>query len=176
MARDATEASSWRLATEAAIGEAGYLERRSVGAFICNLVLLVLSRAPAKLALQIDVPSRLTGTGSALVLDGHDGGMVRASVLDGVGQVVHTASHNVTFRVVSGPGTVIGAHNGDVSSHEPNHAPWRSAYHGLVRAVIQVPRQDLALCSSVSYRMAGEQGLQHARGDARPDVGDRRPC
>ena len=45
------------------------------------------SGEPVKLELRIDVPSRLTGTGEALVLDGHDGGMVRASILDGQGQV-----------------------------------------------------------------------------------------
>jgi len=82
----------------------------------------------------------MTGTGSALLLDGHDGGMVRASVLDGQGNVAHMANNNVSFRVLSGPGHIIGAHNGDVSSHEPNHAPWRSAYHGLVRVVLQVSK------------------------------------
>lgn len=33
---------------------------------------------------------------------------------------------------------VQGTHNGDQHCHEPNNAPWHSAYHGLVRAVIRV--------------------------------------
>jgi hypothetical protein len=35
-------------------------------------------------------------------------------------------------------GRVIGSHNGDVQNHEPNDAPWHSAYHGLVRGIVQV--------------------------------------
>ena len=45
------------------------------------------SGSPAALALRVDVPSKLTGTGEALVLDGHDGGMIRAAILDPAGQV-----------------------------------------------------------------------------------------
>ena len=102
------------------------------------------SGVKATLALQVDVPSKLTGTGAALLLDGHDAGMIRASVLDSNGRVVHMATDNITFTIVSGLGAVIGAHNGDPSSHTPNHAPWRAAYHGLVRCVIQVTKD----CSS----------------------------
>lgn len=91
-----------------------------------------------KIELSIDVPSVDTGTGTALVLDGSDTALLRASIVDAKGVVVHMASHNVSFRVVSGPGRVVGAHNGDQASHEPNHAPWHSAYHGLCRGTIMV--------------------------------------
>ena len=88
--------------------------------------------------LSIDVPSELTGTGSALVLDGSDTALLRASIVDAKGVTAHMASDNVTFTIISGPGRVVGAHNGDQASHEPNHSPWHSAYHGLVRGTIMV--------------------------------------
>merc|ERR1711976_512321 len=34
-------------------------------------------------------------------------------------------------------GVVWGMGNGDPACHEPNHASWRSAYHGLVRCIIR---------------------------------------
>ena len=43
-----------------------------------------------------------TGTGTSLVADGHDAALLRASVLDGEGRVMHLASNNISFRVVSG--------------------------------------------------------------------------
>jgi len=94
--------------------------------------------APSALQLTIDAPSAATGTGSSLVLDGQDAALLRASIVDQAGRVVHNARHNVTFRVVSGPGAVQGAHNGDAHCHEPNNVPYHTAYHGLVRAVVRV--------------------------------------
>jgi len=91
-----------------------------------------------KLALTLDAPSVLTGTGSVLVLDGQDAALLRASVLDDAGHVSHLASNNISFRVVSGPGVVQGAHNGDPHCHQPNNVAWHTAYHGLVRGVIRV--------------------------------------
>jgi hypothetical protein len=88
--------------------------------------------------LSIDAPSAMTGTGTALVLDGQDVGMLRASIVDGAGRVVPSATHNVSFIIKSGPGRVLGVGNGDPTNHEPNQAAWRSAYHGLVRGIIQV--------------------------------------
>eukprot|EP00966_Prymnesium_polylepis_P055052 1272624-Prymnesium_polylepis.1 len=105
----------------------------------------------AKLALTLDAPSALTGTGSALLADGQDAALLRASVLDAAGEVMHLATHNVSFRVVSGPGAVQGTHNGDPHCHEPNDAPWHSAYHGLVRAVVRV--------TSTAGRAAAETAL-----------------
>ena len=58
--------------------------------------------------------------------------MVSAAILDTNGHVVPSASHNVTFNIVSGPGRIIGVGNGHPACHEPNQASWRSAYHGLV--------------------------------------------
>merc|ERR1719188_1902984 len=109
-------------------------------------------KGPAKaLVLTIDAPSHLTGTGGALLLDGQDAALLRASVVDARGTVVRSSSHNISFQVVSGPGRVQGAHNGDPHCYEPNDAPWHSAYHGLVRAVIRV--------TSVAARPAAEREL-----------------
>lgn len=92
----------------------------------------------AAIRISVDCPSPATGTGSALLLDGQDTGLVRAEVVDGQGRVVHNANVNVTFRIVSGPGVVRGAVNGDSFNHDRNDQPWTTAYHGLARAVIQV--------------------------------------
>ena len=51
---------------------------------------------------------------------------------------MHLATDNITFTVLSGPGFVQGTGNGDPHSQEPNNAPWHTAYHGLVRAVVRV--------------------------------------
>ena len=88
--------------------------------------------------LTLDVPSVQSGTGSALVLDGQDSGLLRASIVDSNGRVVHMATNNVTFRVTSGPGKIVGTNNGDPACHLPNHISYRPAYHGLARAVVKV--------------------------------------
>jgi len=93
--------------------------------------------APASLALSLDVPSLATGTGTALYLDGGDVALVRATVLDGAGSVVMDSTLNVTFWVTSGPGVVLGCGNGDPANRDPNGAPWKPAYHGLVRAIVR---------------------------------------
>ena len=103
------------------------------------------------LALGIDAPHALTGTGSAVVLDGHDAALIRASVVDEHGRVMHLATHNVSFRIVSGPAFVQGTGNGDPHARGNNAAPGHPAYHGLVRAVIRV--------TSVAARPAGERAL-----------------
>jgi hypothetical protein len=96
------------------------------------------SGAAISLKLSVDCPSAATGTGDALVLDGQDTGLIRASVVDEHGRVVHMASQNITFEILSGPGRVVGTNNGDPACHDPNHIPWKNAYHGLARGVIMV--------------------------------------
>lgn len=103
------------------------------------------------LQLTVDAPSPATGTGEALLLDGQDAALLRGAVVDDKGRVMHLATHNLTFRVVSGPGVVQGTHNGDPHCHTPNNAPWHSAYHGLVRAVVRV--------TSVAARCPHERAL-----------------
>ena len=66
-----------------------------------------------------------------------------------MGRVVRNATNNVTFAVASGPAAVWGVGSGDPSSQEPNHLPWRSAYHGLVRSIF---RSTLDASASDEYR------------------------
>ena len=106
---------------------------------------------PVAIVLSVDVPAAATGTGSALVLDGQDVGMVRATIVDSQGRVVPFASNNITFSITNGPGRILGVGNGDPTNHEPNQAPWRSAFHGLARGLVQVTT-DAA--SSLVHRRA----------------------
>ena len=106
---------------------------------------------PATLQLSLDAPSAATGTGTAVVLDGHDAALLRGSILDSNGRVMHLATNNITFRVVSGPGAIQGCGNGDPHAHWSNAAPWHPAYHGLVRAVVRV--------SSAAARPLAERAL-----------------
>ena len=92
----------------------------------------------AALVLSLDSPSQETGTGDALLLDRQDAALVRATIVDSTGHVVHLATNNVTFTVISGPGVIQGTGNGDPKSYVANDSPWHPAYHGLVRAVVRV--------------------------------------
>jgi len=99
---------------------------------------------PIAIVLSVDCPSPTTGTGEALIADGHDAALIRATVVDVNGVTVADASHLVTFRVTSGPGRVAGVHNGDAKSHEQQTVSFRHAYHGLARAVIRVTADVLS--------------------------------
>lgn len=48
----------------------------------------------------------------------------------------------------SGPGRVVGAHNGDPALQGPPHAPFVPAYHGLARAVVQVTQASAVALST----------------------------
>lgn len=89
------------------------------------------------IVLSLDAPSVKTGTGTSLLLDGHDVAMLRATIVDASGTSV-TSTANVSFSIKGGPGRVIATHNGDQACHEPNDATWHSAYVGLVRCFVQV--------------------------------------
>jgi len=121
----------WSNGTLRAVG------RNAHGATVASDERVTGGRALA-LRLSLDAPSERTLTGKALLLDGHDAALVRVEVVDGAGNVLWGASPNITFEVVSGPGVLLGAHNGDTQSHEPNSVAWRSAYHGKARAVVRV--------------------------------------
>jgi beta-galactosidase len=84
--------------------------------------------APAQLRLSTD-RNRITPDGECVT-------MVTVSVLDEKGRIVPYASDEITFSVV-GPAAVAGVGNGDPSSHEPDRASRRRAFHGLALAVIQ---------------------------------------
>ena len=114
--------------------------------------------------LSVDAPSPRTGTGNALVLDGHDAALVRATIVDAAGNTVGGADDKVTFLVRSGPARVTGVHNGDATSAEPQAATARKAYHGMCRAVVKVTVDSLTPSRGV---LAGgdEGGVDVERGD-----------
>ena len=95
---------------------------------------------PARIALSVDAPSPLTGTGGrgALYLDGLDVALLRATVVDSAGVTIEDAVLSVTFAVAAGPARVWGTGNGDPSDHTPSHSPTLPTYHGLARGVVRV--------------------------------------
>ena len=100
----------------------------------------------------LDVPSVSTGTGRALLLNGRDTAMVRAAIIDvsAGGALVSSARNRITWRVVSGPGTVAGISNGDPTSHEWMKNNAVNTFGGLARGLFRVT-QD---CTSVSRDLA----------------------
>ena len=120
--------------------EAGTLTavaRAPNGSVVAKTTQITNTRASA-LVLSLDCPSETTGTGAALFLDGQDVALVRATVVDSNGRMMHLATNNITFTVLSGPGKIQGTANGDPKSYQPHTSRSQTAYHGLVRAVVRV--------------------------------------
>ena len=92
------------------------------------------ARAQTHSPRQAKPPVR-TGTGEALLLDGHDAALVRASIVDADGRVMHMATNNITFTVLSGPGRVQGATLPSISPHPParTHAHPHARPHARTR-------------------------------------------
>ena len=121
-----------------AAGAITAVARSANGTFLSRTTKLTNSGI-ASLLLSLDCPSEATGTGQALFLDGQDVALVRATIVDSkTGQIMHLATNNVTFSVVSGPGIIQGTANGDPKSYQPHVSTSQTAYHGLVRAVVRV--------------------------------------
>ena len=137
--------------------------RQTAGGGVLAKHTQLTSSAPASIELTLDAPSVATGTGTALLLDGHDAALVRATIRDAAGRVVSSASNVLTFEVQSGPGRVVGVHNGDGASHEPQVAASRSAYHGLARAVVKVT-VDAASASAANLKVLANE-IEIERGD-----------
>lgn len=97
----------------------------------------ISSGSAAGLLLTLDAPSAKTGTGTSLLLDGHDAALIRATVVDANGLTVDS-NRSIRFTITSGPGRIIGVHNGNASSRELNNISSSYAYHGLARAVVKV--------------------------------------
>jgi len=90
--------------------------------------------APARIKLEVEAGQ------SGILADQQDAALIKGSVLDSNGRVVPNAGNYITFTT-SGPGAVVGVGNGDPSCHEPDRASSRSAFMGLVRAVVQSTSQ-----------------------------------
>jgi len=95
-----------------------------------------LSTTGAATAIKLEVEVGANGIDS----DGQDVALLRGSIVDASGNVVPDAGNKVTFTA-RGPGAVVGVGNGDPSCHEPDRANSRSAFNGLVRAIVQTTTQ-----------------------------------
>lgn len=89
--------------------------------------------APAALRLTADAPGAIA---PRLLADGAAVAMLRAEVVDAKGTPVPDAALLVQFAV-EGPGRIIGVGNGDPTSQEPDHAPYRRTFHALAQAIVQ---------------------------------------
>ena len=155
--------------------------RQSAGGSILATHTQLAATEPATIELSLDAPSTATGTGTALLLDGHDAGLVRATVRDSEGRLVNMADNVITFAVQSGPGRVVGVHNGDAKSHEPQVSMTRRAYHGLARAVVKVtvdaasasPAELALLATEIESELGGDKRtvrIHHTGDAAHPDI------
>ena len=114
------------------------------------------SGAAASLVLSVDAPHPSTGTGTAVLADGTDVAMIRATVLDAAGNRARGSADNVTFAV-TGAAELIGCGNGDPDNLVPPHSATCPAYHGLARAVVRV-RQVSAGTAAEHARLVAVHG------------------
>ncbi len=99
---------------------------------------------------------RLTAGRSTLNADGEDIIPVEVAVVDANGDVVPTADNLVHFNV-TGAATNGGVGNGDPSCHQPNQAPYRSAFNGLCMVLVRSTHQQ-----GVAHLTASSGGLKAA--------------
>lgn len=94
----------------------------------------------------------LQGSCTELKADAKDVVVVNVSLLDEKGRVSHFAEDLVEFSV-TGPARIIGVGNGNPSSHEPEKAPYRKAFHGLCQVILQSTHQagDITLHAKSQY-------------------------
>ena len=149
-------------------GDTGYMENitlvawsaASKGKTLARHTILVASanKDTYSIKLTLDVPSKSTGTGSSLVLDGRDTAMLRAAIVDNAGALVASAKNRVKWRVVSGPGQHAGIANGDPASHEWMKSDAVNAFGGLARGLVRVSvdctsaMRDLAAFIDVDHK------------------------
>ncbi|MGD0904480.1 MAG: beta-galactosidase GalA [Terracidiphilus sp.] len=87
---------------------------------------------------------QLTADRTKLAANNMDIAVVKVAILDALGRVVPVANNKVTFTL-TGPAKLIGVGNGDPSSHEPDKAGSRSAFHGLAQAIVQTTEKGGAI-------------------------------
>lgn len=116
------------------------LVRDAGGAVVNSHTVLAPTAPPAlELVLTLDVPSLLSGTGTAVLLDGLDLALFRVSLIDSkTGALVSSADVNVTFSVVSGPARWAGVGNGDPTSHAQPNGAVVPTFGGVARGVVVV--------------------------------------
>lgn len=120
--------------------------------------------ASYRLLLSLDVPSEHSGTGSSLLLDGRDTAMIRASIVDASDPskpLVSSATHRISFRVVSGPGMHAGVSNGDPASHEWLKSASVNAYMGLARSFVRVTEDCTSLHRDLAQHIDVDTNRSH---------------
>ena len=95
------------------------------------------------LSLSVDVPSPATCTGEKVLLDGRDVALLRISVVDANGVPTNSGGPtqggiNVSLKILSGPGRLVGVGSGDLNTHQRPQGSAIQTDGGLARAVIQV--------------------------------------
>jgi hypothetical protein len=76
---------------------------------------------------------------STILADGRDVSVVTVEVLDAQGNVVPTATNNISFSISGG--AIIGVGNGNPSSHEADQASQRMVFNGLAEIIVQSTNQ-----------------------------------
>jgi hypothetical protein len=114
--------------------------------------------AVATMELVVDVPSKSTGTGEALYLDGQDVAFIRAQLLDAHGILKRDADENVTYSIASGPLRIVGVGSGDIANHQHVQGTTYQTWQGLGRVVVQVTLD----CTSQHRNMAEQIDLEAA--------------
>jgi len=121
---------------------------------------VVAPGAATTLQLSVDVPSPATGTGSRLILDGNDAGLIRAALVDDNGRLVPDATANVTFSVIVGNGRVLGIGNGNPASHKFQPGNVTDTYGGLARVIVQVSTDCLSKNRQVMDQVNWDEGAK----------------
>jgi hypothetical protein len=98
---------------------------------------LLVGGPAAKMEMVIDVPSKATGTGEHLYLDGQDCAFIRVQLVDATGAVSRVSDVNVTYAVVSGPIAIVGVGSGDIANHQPVQGAVYQTWMGFGRVVVQ---------------------------------------
>lgn len=131
---DAASPPRWRLAAGTRLEARGL---STSGEVVATHTLVAPAAVIRQIQLALDVPSPRSGTGERLLLDGRDTALVSAALCDASDALVTSVSPTVSFRVIRGPGRIVGVGNGDPSNHQPPSSSFVAAYGGLARVLVQ---------------------------------------
>jgi beta-galactosidase len=92
---------------------------------------------------------KVTTLKSTIPANGEECSMLEVSVVDAAGRTVPSASNVIRFSA-SGPARIVGVGNGDPTSHEPDRASVRHAFHGLCLGIAQASNRPGTVLVSVS--------------------------
>ena len=141
---NATGATTWSISCTAGIVKPGVVVTArglsASGVVQSEDKIVAPESSPSAVNLIVDSPSKSTGTGSSLVLDGRDVALIRAELVDSKSNLITAGNSNyeVTFSVASGPARVVGTGNGDASSHVQPSSSTIPFFGGVARGLVQV--------------------------------------